>query len=225
MGSFADAIEQTAATPDLRVVLITGQGEAFIAGANLEAIAKTPTREDGIRLSGIMGDALRQLENLPLISIAVINGPARGGGSEVAAACDLRIMAEEADLAFVHTRLGLGPGWGGAQRLLRLVGYSTALELLASARPISALEAKQIGLVNQVVPGNELETVSLSLARSIVTNDEEAVSRIKALLRLGQTLSQDDFFDLERELFVDLWDRDSRRDRFDQLHKGGRKKP
>lgn len=225
MKAFAAAVEETAATPGVKVVLVTGRGEAFIAGADLEVVANTSTREDGIRLAEIMGDALRQLENLPVISIAVINGPARGGGSEVAAACDLRVMAQEADIAFVHAQLGLSPGWGGARRLLGLVGYSAAIELLVSARRISASEALRIGLVNQVVPGKDLENHSLELARGIAANDREAVSRIKALLRLGQTLSPDEFFDLERGLFVDLWDRDARRDRFGRLRKRGRNKP
>lgn len=224
MQDFAEAVEQAASMPELRVVMITGQGEAFISGADLEAIAATPTREDGERLTTIMGDALVQLENLPAISMAIINGPSRGGGSEIAAACDLRWMAEEADLAFVHTRLGLSPGWGSAGRLLRLVGYGRALELIASARIIDAVEAKNIGLVNFVVAASELEEAALAWAQNLMENEAEAISRIKVLLKLGETINTEKMFELERELFIELWDRDVRRERFERIREGKGKK-
>jgi Enoyl-CoA hydratase/carnithine racemase len=95
---------------------------AFLSGADLYELSDYRTEADGRRLSALMGEALRRMEEAPWISIAAINGPARGGGAEVALACDLRVMAEDADLAFVQITWALPPGWGGGQRLRRRWG-------------------------------------------------------------------------------------------------------
>ena len=141
MRAFGEGVEQAHAMPELRALVLSGSARAFIAGGDLKELANYPTRADGAKLSAGMSAALARLEALPCPTIAAMNGPARGGGAEISLACDLRVMAADADLGFVHISLGLTPGWGAGQRLLRLAGYSRALEWLATGRVLSAEEA------------------------------------------------------------------------------------
>jgi enoyl-CoA hydratase len=134
-----------------------------------------------------------------------MNGAARGGGAEISLACDLRVMAEDADMGLVQVTLGLSPGWGAGQRLLRLVGYSLALEWLVTGKILSAQEALRFGLANRVAPpGKALET-SLELARAISTQPRQAVQAIKHLLRAGQFLTPAAAAAHEQSLFPSLW--------------------
>src|SRR3990172_864286 len=151
MRAFAQTVQRAALSPNLRALIITGAGDTFIAGGDMKDLANYPNRNDGVRLSTIMGKALERLRALPFPTIAAINGPALGGGAEVAVACDIRIMARSATIGFVQARLGMVAGWGGARRLLPLVGYPMALQLLATARVLDASEAKAIGLIDHLV--------------------------------------------------------------------------
>lgn len=205
MDEFAGAVQIARQTPELRVLVLTGAGTSFIAGGDLKALHSFSTEDDGRRLSKMMTDALWQLERLPTPVIAAINGPARGGGAEIALACDLRVMAEDADLGFVQITLGLIPGWGGGQRLLRLAGYSRALEWLASGRVVTAGEAAQSGLVNTVAPAGKALRVALELARQINSQPPEAVKAIKQLLLAGIYEPAQSAARLEQELFPALW--------------------
>jgi enoyl-CoA hydratase/carnithine racemase len=212
--AFAEAVNSMAAMPFLRTVMITGSGNLFISGADILELRQYPTREDGARLATVMGDALNKLEDLPLISIAVINGPAHGGGAEIALACDIRLMAAEADIAFVHAGLGLLPGWGGGERLARVVGHAHAMELMASGRVLGASEAWSIGLVNAVHPRSELMNAAETLAEQIAEKPQAATSTIKRMFRAYRALSPAKARQKEREAFVELWDRDERRELF-----------
>ncbi len=216
--AFAAAVDEIANTPDLRAVIITGTGQAFLSGADLSEMQHYPTRADGRRLASIMGDALNRLESLPVVTIAAINGAARGGGAEVAVACDLRLMAAEATIAFVHARLGLIPGWGGGERLFRLVGPGRALELLAATQVLTAEQAEQIGLVNQVVAGDQLPAAAEALAGQIARNSAASIKTIKQLFVEYRQLPALAARQAEREAFIDLWDRDERREAFRKIN-------
>ncbi len=181
--SFQEAIERLESAADVRALLITGAGKVFIAGGDIRELNSYPELEDGLRLAMWMGDALLRLEDLPFPTIAVINGPARGGGAELALACDIRVMSDTADIGFVHANLGLIPGWGGAARLLRLVGYSRGLEILATGRVVPAAEALRLGLANQVVLGAELPARAEELVARIATRPPEAIRAAKRVLR------------------------------------------
>ncbi len=205
MEAFARAVEEAARDPALRVVILTGAEGAFLSGADLYEMAQYRTEADGERLGRIMGEALRRLEEAPWISIAAINGPARGGGVEVALACDLRVMAADADLAFVQVTWALPPGWGGGQRLRRRVGPGRALELLLTARRVGAEEAWRLGLVERLAPAGQALAEALALAREILRWDPEAVRAIKALIRDGEALPFGEALRAERERFARLW--------------------
>jgi len=156
--------------PEVRVVILTGSGEkAFIAGADIsqflgldEAGAKEYSRQGQ--------DVTALIENSKKPVIAAINGYALGGGTEFALACHIRIASENAKMGQPEVKLGLIPGFGGTQRLARLVGKGKALELILSGRTVEAKEAFEIGLVNRVVPLNELAGACAKLAKEIMAN-------------------------------------------------------
>lgn len=205
MEAFAQAVQEAAGDPHLRVVILTGGEGAFLSGADLYEMSAYRSEADGRRLATLMGEALRRLEEAPWISIAAINGPARGGGVEVALACDLRVMAEDADLAFVQITWALTPGWGGGQRLRRRVGSGRALELLLTARRLSAEEALRLGLVERVAPAGQALAEATALARQILGWDAEAVRAVKALIRDGDRLPFEAALAAEQERFAHLW--------------------
>ncbi|MBX3046299.1 MAG: enoyl-CoA hydratase/isomerase family protein [Anaerolineales bacterium] len=210
MDSFAAAIKRVANNKRIRALIITGAGQTFVSGGDLKALAPYTKRKDGMRLATVMGKALRALRGLHCPTIAAINGPARGGGAEIAVACDQRIMAEDADIGFVHAKLGITTAWGGARYLLQLVGYPTALELLSTARVLAAGEAKAIGLVGHLTaPGGALEAAR-TLAAEMAQHPAEAVQAAKRLLQFA-VASPLVARHAERRLFSFLWDTEYRR--------------
>lgn len=205
METFASKIEELHAHPDLRAVILSGAGKAFIAGGDLKQLHQHPTEADGLRLSRLMTDALARLEALPCVSIAAVNGPARGGGAEIALACDLRVLDARADIGFVQIRLGLTPGWGAGQRLLRLAGYSRALEILAGGRILSPEEAVACGLANRIAPEGETLQTALALSREIARYDPDVVRALKRLLRAGLEMAPGQAAAAEQAEFPPLW--------------------
>ncbi|MBX3004479.1 MAG: enoyl-CoA hydratase/isomerase family protein [Anaerolineales bacterium] len=210
MRAFAAAVDAAAAMPQLRALIVTGAGATFVSGGDLRALAPYTKRRDGMRLATIMGKALGKLRGLHCPTIAAINGPARGGGAEIAVACDQRVMAEDADIGFVHARLGITTAWGGARYLLQLVGYPTALELLSTARVLSAAEARRIGLVGQVCPPGGALPAAQTLAAEMAQHPRQAVQAAKRLLRFA-VASPLVARHAERRLFSFLWDSEFRR--------------
>ena len=193
-----------AANADLRALIVTGAGSSFISGGDLSEHRSHHTEADGRHISAVMGDALAMMENLPIPVIAAIEGHARGGGCEIAVACDVRVAAEDADFGFVQMRLGLITGWGGAARLQRLVGYGRAMELLLTGRVITAREALAIGLVERLTPPGKALPMALEMAREIAERPPDAVRAVKAILRAGLP-PETPAMSLERTLFPPLW--------------------
>lgn len=203
--SFAGAVRALWHHESLRAVVITGAGDAFCAGGDLGELSRHLRADDARRIMPIMGDALSMLEALPVPVIAAVNGFALGGGSEIAIACDLRVIAEDARMGFVQVRRGLMPGWGGGQRLIRLVGYARAMELLLAAEPLDADAVHALGLANRVVPAGQALSAALAWAASIAALDPGAVRGIKALGVAALTQSYEEALRTERTLFPDLW--------------------
>jgi enoyl-CoA hydratase len=211
MQAFADVIEKAHVLQELRALIITGVGNTFVSGGDLNELQHYPTRSDGLRLATIMGEALKRLEALPCPTVAAINGPARGGGAEIAIACDLRTIAEDADIGFVHTRIGIIPAWGGGQRLLRVVGFARALELITTGRVLSGKEAVVLGVANVLTPVGNALMQAKEICRQIASNPPAAVMAAKRALSYGQALPQDEALEAERAEFPALWDTDFRR--------------
>jgi enoyl-CoA hydratase len=180
------ALSAAAASATLRCLIVTGAGEkAFVAGADIGELAKlTPvdSREHALRGQGV----LRLLERLPIPSIAAINGYAYGGGLELALACTMRVASENARMGLPETSLGILPGYGGTQRLARLVGTAKAFELVLTAeKGVTAQEALRIGLVNRVVPAGQALSAALELARAISRNGPAACRYALESIRRG----------------------------------------
>jgi enoyl-CoA hydratase len=166
---------QAVADPKVRVILITGNGNAFIAGADIEEIKSLKTYNDGIELPHkgyLMTDAIESAEK-PII--AVINGFCLGGGLELAMSCHMRIASDKARLGLPEINLGLIPGFAGTQRLGRIVGKAKALEMILTGGHYSAKDAYEMGLVNKVVPHNVLMEEAKSFARIIASKSQLAV--------------------------------------------------
>ena len=187
--------------PEVRALIVTGAGEkAFVAGADIKELARqSPTGgNEHARRGQRVFDAVADLGK-PVI--AAINGYALGGGCELALACTLRIAADTARLGQPEINLGLIPGYGGTQRLARLVGSGRALELLLTGEPISAAEALRIGLVNRVVPAAELMIEARRLAGHLASRPPMAVRYILDAVRRGLDLPLADAQAYEASLF------------------------
>jgi enoyl-CoA hydratase len=182
-------------------VILTGGGEkAFVAGADINELAQmTPitgkaTAEKGQRV-------FRAIERFPKPVIAAVNGFALGGGCELALACHMRIASENAKLGLPEVSLGIIPGYGGTQRMARLLGKGKALELILSGDRIGAEEAERIGLVNKVVPADQLMATCEELARKIATRGPLAVSAAIEAVMSGSEMPFDEGQILEATLF------------------------
>jgi enoyl-CoA hydratase len=173
----------------VRAVIVTGAGEkAFIAGADIQELAReTPTTGHVTALRG--QSVFRRIETLGKPVIAAINGFALGGGLELALSCHVRVAAEGAKLGLPEVTLGAIPGYGGTQRLSRLVGRGLAYEMVLTGDPVDAAEALRIGLVNRVVPKEALLETAETIARRMVRNAPLALRH--ALLAIDQGLEVD----------------------------------
>jgi enoyl-CoA hydratase len=201
LSELESALDSVRTDPAVGAVVITGAGpKAFIAGADIGELAKLsplPARAHALRGQAV----LSKIENLGKPVIAAINGFALGGGCELALACTLRIASENAKLGQPEVRLGILPGFGGSQRLPRLVGKGKALELLLTGEPISAEEAHRIGLVNKVVPAGEAPSAAREIAKKILANGPLAVARTIEACNRGLDMSLEDGLFLEATLF------------------------
>lgn len=175
IGELRDAIERVSTDRAIRALIVTGAGDkAFIAGADITELTSIPPFE--LRELAIRGQqAFRRLEQCGKPSVAAINGWALGGGLELAMACTVRFASENAQMGQPEVKLGIIPGYGGTQRLPRLVGRGRALELLLAGDPIPAAEAYRIGLVNAVVPQSELLQYSRAWLDKVLANAPIAV--------------------------------------------------
>lgn len=212
MERFSETIEQAHQDDDLKALVITGADGAFSSGGDLTELDNYLTRLDGVRLSNLMGNALKRLEQLPIPTLAAMEGPSIGGGAEIALACDMRVMAEKAKMGLLHIRLAIIPAWGGGQRLLRAVGYARALEWLSSGRVISAIEAHAAGLVNRICPEGKALESAIDLAKSITKHAHESVKAIKRILRAGLIDPAEVAASFERSEFPDQWASKEHRD-------------
>ena len=167
IGALHAAADAAAEDPSVRVVVLTGAGpKAFVAGADIsEMSGLTPSEGRDFALRGQR--MMRRLETLPKPVIAMVNGFALGGGLELAMCCHLRIASETAKVGQPEINLGLIPGFGGTQRLLRLAGRAATLELCLAGAPVDAARALQLGIVNRVVPAAELEAATMALATQL----------------------------------------------------------
>jgi enoyl-CoA hydratase len=196
-----EALRAIAAADHVRAVVVSGRGErAFSAGSHVGEF-EDQAGEAGRERHQLDQDVWRQLAELPMPTIAAIEGHCLGGGLELALCCDVRICSDDAKLGQPEVKLGVIPGFGGTQRLARRVGVAKAKELCMTGDPIGAAEALRIGLVDLVVPQTELLARVKDTAAKIAANGPLAVAEVKRLVHQGQSMSLDASLALEQRSF------------------------
>ena len=196
-----ELVDVVTADAEIRALVITGSGEkAFVAGGDIGAM-RTLTPAEGEAFGKHGNDVFRRIETLPIPTIAAINGFALGGGCELSMSCDIRICSEAAVFGQPEVGLGITPGFGGTQRLARLVSPGMAKQLIYTAKNIKADEAYRIGLVNAVYPAEELMAAAEKLANTIASNAPIAVRACKKAINDGLQVDMDQAIVIEEKLF------------------------
>ena len=204
MVALDQAFQTLSQEQEVRVILVTGAGTVFVAGADVRELARIQTAPEGQEASAQGQRVFQQIAACPKPVIAVINGACLGGGLELALACHLRLAGERARLGLPEIGLGIIPGWGGTQRLPRLVGEARALEMILTGEPLSAREAFQIGLVNRVFPDDDLLRQARNLARRLAAQSPTAVRAALRAVREGRDLPLPEALSREAVLFGEL---------------------
>ena len=182
---FINGLKKIQSDKEIRVIIITGSGEkAFIAGADIKLMQKM-NREEAFDFANLGQELANLIEKSAKPVIAAVNGYALGGGCEIALSCHLRIASDNAIFAQPEVKIGLLPGWGGTQRLPRIIGRGLANEIILTGRNVTAKEALDIGLVNKVVPQEELMNTCFDIANMILKNSPNAIAESIKLIRLA----------------------------------------
>ena len=194
------AIAEARRRHDVGAILLTGAGRAFVAGADIGELAHQSAVDGKAR--AVRGQQVfRRFETSPKPTLAAVNGFALGGGCELAMACHIRIASDAARFGQPEVKLGIVPGYGGSQRLPRLIGKGRALQLLLTGETIDAAEAHRIGLVNRVVPAAELMTSARAMLTTILANGPLAVAQCIEAVDRGLDMAIDDATALEAAYF------------------------
>lgn len=191
---------------EVRCLILTGAGQkSFVAGADIGEMS-TLTKAEGEAFGKKGNDIFRRLETFPIPVIAAVNGFALGGGCELSMSCDIRICSENAVFGQPEVGLGITPGFGGTQRLARIVGPGMAKQMIYTARNIKADEALRIGLVNAVYPQDELMAAAEKMAGSIAKNAPIAVRGCKKAINDGLDADMDEAIVIEEKIFGDCFE-------------------
>ena len=195
------AIDNISMDEEIYVLIITGEGRAFVAGADISEMKdKNSMEARDFAEKGL--SVFRKIELMEKPVIAAINGFALGGGCELAMCCDVRIASDKAKFGQPEVGLGITPGFGGTQRLSRLVGIGIAKELIFTAKIIRSDEAMRIGLVNEVVPASELMEAALKLANDIASKGQLAIRYAKSAINRGIETDIETGMEIEKDLFA-----------------------
>lgn len=194
---------------EVKAVIITGEGRAFVAGADI-AEMKDLTVQEGRDMTILGQNVFNRIENLDKPVIAAVNGFALGGGCELAMACDIRIASDKAKFGQPEVNLGIIPGYGGTQRLPRLVGKGTAKYLIFTGEMISAAEAFRIGLADKVVPGEELMDTAVSIAKAIMSKAPVSIKMAKHAINNGLNVDLKSGIAYEAEAYTTTFSTDDR---------------
>lgn len=196
-----DKVMDSIDSSSVRCLIVTGAGQkAFVAGADIAQMSEL-TKSEGEAFGKHGNDVFRKLETLPIPTIAAVNGFALGGGCELSMSCDIRLCADTAVFGQPEVGLGITPGFGGTQRMARLIGPGKAKELIYTARNIKAPEALSVGLVQAVYPADQLMTEAEKMASRIASNAPIAVRACKKAVNDGLQVDMDAAMVVEEKLF------------------------
>lgn len=205
-------LDELATNEHVKVIVITGTGRFFIAGADIRVLADIHSSQEGKKMA-LTGQAIfKKIETLPKPVIAAINGACLGGGLELALCCHIRLAAEGIRLGQPEINLGIIPGFGGTQRLLRIIGQSNATELILTGDSISAQVGRTLGLVSQVFPPDDLMRQANGLARRIASKGQLAVRSALKAIQQGSELGLGEGLILEATLFGELCQSDDKQE-------------
>ena len=200
MNRLREQLEALSEDDAVRVVIVTGAGRAFMAGADLKTMAEM-SQAEAVEFSRSGSALLRMFEEMDKVFIAAVNGYAYGGGCELICACDLRVAADDAKICQPEVTIGIHPGFGGTQRLPRLIGPGKAKEMILTGEPVTAEEALRIGLVNRVVPAANLMEEARALAATLVSRGPTAVRTAKRVITRGLDVPLEEALELESSRF------------------------
>ena len=202
LAELSQALDEIAADEDIRVLILTGAGDkAFVAGADISELATFDSLK--AKAFGRRGhDIINKLQQLPIAVIAAVNGFALGGGTEISIACDFIYASENAKFGQPEINLGVIPGFGGTQRLPRLIGTNMAKELIYTGKMISAAEALQLGLVNKVIPHDSLMAEVLKTAGVIASKGKVSLREAKQAVNKGMDVDLASGCDIEIDAFA-----------------------
>jgi len=202
------SVKEFISDEDLGVIIITGAGEkAFIAGADIKLMQNLDTK-GGLEFGKLGQEVTMTIEDSPKPVLAAINGFALGGGCEISMACHVRYASENAIFAQPEVKLGLIPGWGGTQRLPRIVGMGNATELIIGGHMIDAKEALRIGLVNKIFPLDHLMEETINFAKEILKNGPDCIAESLRCINNSAGHSLMEGLDIEVEAFSELFGTD-----------------
>lgn len=206
-----EALGTLADDPNVRVLIVTGAGDkSFVSGADVKEFLHRSPEEQAERSQ--LPRLYEAVEAFPLPVIAAINGWCLGGGNELALACDIRIASDQARVGQPEIRLGLIPGGGATQRLARLVGRSTAMRLVLTGDILGAEEARDLGLVDEVVPHDDLLDATRDLASRMASKSPVALRRAKEAVKLADEHPLREGLERERDLFVSMFETEDMRE-------------
>ncbi|XP_076189673.1 ethylmalonyl-CoA decarboxylase isoform X2 [Aptenodytes patagonicus] len=193
---------------DGKGLIIHGAGNTFCSGSDLNAVKAISNSQDGMNMCMFMQNTLTRLMRLPLISVALVQGKAVGGGAELTTACDFRLMTPGSEIRFVHKHMGLVPGWGGAARLVRIVGSGAALRLLSGAAGVDPARALHLGLSEEMLSSSD-ETAALEEARAWLSQYTEGpanvIRAVKKVVTAGRELPVEAALRTEKDVFGTVW--------------------
>lgn len=195
---------------EVRCLIVTGAGKAFVAGADISEM-RSLTREEAVEFGRRGHRAFCALESLEIPVIAAVNGYALGGGCELALCADIRIASEKAKFGQPEVGLGITPGFGGTQRLVRTVNRAVAMGMIFTGKVINAQKALEIGLVTKVVPPEQLMDEAMSMAEAIAANAPIAVRNAKKAIRRSYLAELGEDLDAEAKLFGDCFETEDQR--------------
>ncbi|KAM6433708.1 ethylmalonyl-CoA decarboxylase isoform 1-T1 [Rhynochetos jubatus] len=193
---------------DGKGLIICGAGNTFCSGSDLNAVKAISNSQDGMNMCMFMQSTLTRLKRLPLISVALVQGKALGGGAELTTACDFRLMTPGSEIRFVHKHMGLVPGWGGAARLVRIVGSGAALRLLSGAAGADPERALRLGLSEETLSSSD-ETGAVEEARAWLSQYTEGpasvIQAVKKVVTAGRELPLEAALRTEKDIFGTVW--------------------
>lgn len=207
MEGLSEALQRAEEDPAVHAVILTGTGNrVFVAGGDLKEFHSDLTTEEKVysKMSQ-MREVLERIVHFKKPVIAAVNGVARGGGGEVAAACHFRVGSETATVGFVQVKLGISPGWGGGVLLQRIVGRQKALSLILTGDVLEAKQAERIGFFDEVVPSDSVLDHAKALAKQLASNSPRAVQSLLGLMNEAETLPLAEAMERESRLCAQLW--------------------